>query len=75
MKACLTSPLHDHLNLVTRFWFYNLCLFFFSLSAHFSGPYMIMEKLSDTDYEVNTPERKLRTRVSHINMLKNTMLG
>lgn len=34
-----------------------------------------MEKLSDTDYEINTPERKRHTRVSHINMLKNTVLG
>ena len=39
------------------------------MSARFSGPYTIDRRLSATDYVVRTPDR--RTRVSHINMLKN----
>ena len=41
-----------------------------ALSAKFSGPYDIHERLSDTDYVIRTPERKRKTRVCHINMLK-----
>lgn len=40
------------------------------LQAKFSGPYTIKQKLSDTDYVINTPDRKRKTRVCHINMLK-----
>lgn len=40
------------------------------LQARFAGPYSIKEKLSETDYVVNTPDRKRKTRVCHINMLK-----
>uniref|UniRef100_A0A8C7Y6R4 Gypsy retrotransposon integrase-like protein 1 n=1 Tax=Oryzias sinensis TaxID=183150 RepID=A0A8C7Y6R4_9TELE len=40
------------------------------LQAKFSGPYMIQEKLSETDYVVSTPERRRKSRVCHINMLK-----
>ncbi len=41
-----------------------------ALSAKFSGPYDIQERLSDTDYVIRTPERSRKTRVCHINMLK-----
>ncbi len=41
-----------------------------TLQAKFAGPYGIEEKLSDTDYVVKTPDRKRKTRVCHINMLK-----
>lgn len=41
-----------------------------ALSAKFSGPYDIVERLSDTDYVIRTPERRRTTRVCLINMLK-----
>ena len=41
-----------------------------SLSAKFSSPYEIRDRLSDTDYVISTPERRKKTRVSHVNMLK-----
>lgn len=41
-----------------------------TLSAKFSGPYEICERLSDTNYTISTPERRRKTRVCHINMLK-----
>uniref|UniRef100_A0AAQ4PM80 Gypsy retrotransposon integrase-like protein 1 n=1 Tax=Gasterosteus aculeatus aculeatus TaxID=481459 RepID=A0AAQ4PM80_GASAC len=41
-----------------------------SMSARFSGPYTIDRRLSDTDYVVRTPDRRRKTRVCHINMLK-----
>lgn len=41
-----------------------------ALSARFSGPYVVKRKLSETDYVINTPDRKRTTRVCHINMLK-----
>lgn len=41
-----------------------------ALQAKFSGPYEIKEKLGDTDYVVNTPDRKRKSRVGHVNMLK-----
>uniref|UniRef100_A0A3B1K8B9 Gypsy retrotransposon integrase-like protein 1 n=1 Tax=Astyanax mexicanus TaxID=7994 RepID=A0A3B1K8B9_ASTMX len=41
-----------------------------SLSAKFSGPYVIQQKLSETDYVVKTPDRNRKSRVCHINMLK-----
>lgn len=40
------------------------------LRAKFSGPYVIERKLSETDYVVLTPDRKKKSRVCHINMLK-----
>jgi hypothetical protein len=39
-----------------------------SLSARFSGPYFIENKLSETDYVLQTPDRKRQSRVCHINM-------
>lgn len=41
-----------------------------ALQAKFAGPYEIKEKLGDTDYVVDTPDRKRKSRVCHINMLK-----
>ncbi|XP_076608401.1 LOW QUALITY PROTEIN: uncharacterized protein LOC143333911 [Chaetodon auriga] len=41
-----------------------------ALSAKFSGPYEIRDHLSDTDYVISTPERRHKTRVCHVNMLK-----
>ncbi len=41
-----------------------------ALQAKYTGPYFIEEKLSDTDYVVRTPERWIKTRICHINMLK-----
>ncbi|XP_039460221.1 uncharacterized protein LOC120435199 [Oreochromis aureus] len=38
--------------------------------AKFSGPYVVERKLSETDYVVLTPDRKKKSRVCHINMLK-----
>ena len=39
-------------------------------AAKFSGPYAVKERLCDTDYVLCTPDRKRKTRVCHINMLK-----
>ena len=41
-----------------------------ALHARFSGPYVIESKLSDTDYVVKTPDRRRKSRVCHVNMLK-----
>lgn len=41
-----------------------------ALSAQFSGPYSIEQKLSDIDYVISTPDCRRKTRVCHINMLK-----
>ena len=41
-----------------------------SLQSRFSGPYTVERKISETDYVVQTPDRKRKSRVCHINMLK-----
>lgn len=41
-----------------------------ALSARFSGPYVVEEKLSDSNYVIRTPDRNRQTRVCHVNMLK-----
>ena len=41
-----------------------------ALQAKFTGPYVIEKKVSDTDYVIGTPDRRRKTRVCHINMLK-----
>lgn len=41
-----------------------------ALQAKYSGPYLIEKKLSDTDYVLHTPDRRRKSRVCHINMLK-----
>ena len=40
------------------------------LKASFSGPYKILKKLSETNYVVETPDRKKNSQVCHINMIK-----
>jgi hypothetical protein len=41
-----------------------------ALSARFSGPYLVKNKVGDTDYIIHTPERRRKTRLCHVNMLK-----
>ena len=41
-----------------------------ALSARFSGPFVVLEKLSETNYAIGTPDRRRKSRVCHINMLK-----
>lgn len=41
-----------------------------ALQARFSGPYEIKEKIGDQDYIVATPDRRRRTRLCHVNILK-----
>lgn len=40
------------------------------LAARFTGPYVIKSKISDTDYVIHTPDRRRKTRLCHVNMLK-----
>ncbi len=41
-----------------------------ALHAKFCGPYTVREKLNETDYIISTPDRRRKTRVCHVNMLK-----
>ena len=41
-----------------------------SLQACFSGPYLVQKKIGDPDYPVATLERRCRSRLCHVNMLK-----
>ncbi|XP_030626723.1 uncharacterized protein LOC115809273 [Chanos chanos] len=41
-----------------------------SLTARLSGPYVVKSKVSDTDYVIYTPERRKKTRLCRVNMLK-----
>ena len=41
-----------------------------ALTASFSGSYVVEKKVSDTNYVICTPERRRKTRLCHINMLK-----
>ena len=41
-----------------------------ALQARYHGPYTIKRKLSDVNYLVNTPERRKKVQLCHINMLK-----
>lgn len=41
-----------------------------ALQARYSGPYQVVKKLGDRDYIIDTPERRRRSRLCHINMLK-----
>ncbi len=41
-----------------------------SLSAHFFGPYVVKKIMRETDYMLYTPDRKRKTCVCHLNMLK-----
>ncbi|KAL0172150.1 hypothetical protein M9458_032461, partial [Cirrhinus mrigala] len=40
------------------------------MHARFAGPYTIEKKLSDTNYIILTPDRRRKSRVCHVNMLK-----
>lgn len=41
-----------------------------ALTTCFSGPYVVENRVSDTDYVIHTPERRRKTRLCHINVLK-----
>ena len=41
-----------------------------AFQAKFCGPYVIEKQLCETDFVVATPDRKRKTRVCHMNMLK-----
>lgn len=41
-----------------------------SLSASFSGPYVVERKVSDTNYIIKTPDRRRSSRLCHVNMFK-----
>lgn len=40
------------------------------LQARYSGPYVVEKKISDVNYIVQTPDRRKKTQLCHINMLK-----
>ena len=40
------------------------------LHAKFMGPYTIEKKVNETNYVINTPDRRKKQWVCHINMLK-----
>ena len=41
-----------------------------SLQSRFTGPYIIEKKVNETNYVLRTPNRRRKTRMCHINMLK-----
>ncbi len=41
-----------------------------ALTAWFSGPYVIKSKVGETDCIIHTPERRRKTCLCHMNMLK-----
>ena len=41
-----------------------------SLKAKFDGPYKILEKVSDVNYIIHTPNRRKSTKLIHINLIK-----
>lgn len=41
-----------------------------SLQGRFGGPYVVQKKLGDLDCLISTPNRKRRSRLCHVNMLK-----
>ncbi|XP_066940971.1 uncharacterized protein [Macrobrachium rosenbergii] len=40
------------------------------LRAQFSGPWKILKKCNDVNYNIETPGKRRKTRICHINMLK-----
>lgn len=40
------------------------------LKAEFSGPWKILKKMNDVNYLIETPDRRRKTRICHINMIK-----
>lgn len=41
-----------------------------ALQTKVTGPYVIEQNISETDYVIQTPDRLRKTRVRHVNMLK-----
>lgn len=41
-----------------------------ALQAKYSGPYTVERQVSEVDYLVKTPDRKRKTRLCHVNLLK-----
>ena len=41
-----------------------------ALQARYGGPYLVKKKVGDRDYIVDTPDRRRRSRLCHVNMLK-----
>ncbi|TWW54068.1 Retrovirus-related Pol polyprotein from transposon 412, partial [Takifugu flavidus] len=41
-----------------------------ALSAKFSGPYVVEKKVNDTNFIIQTPDRRRRNRLCHVNMMK-----
>lgn len=46
-----------------------------ALQAKFTVPYTVEKKLSETNYIISTPDRRKKTRVCHINMLKSYIVS
>ena len=40
------------------------------MKARYQGPYMIQKKISEVNYVIETPDRRKKQRMCHINMLK-----
>ena len=40
------------------------------LKARYCGPYVVRKKVNDTDYVIDTPDRRKARRLCHVNMLK-----
>lgn len=40
------------------------------LKAKYSGPYQVLEKTSSVNYIIDTPDRRRRRRLCHVNMMK-----
>ncbi|XP_066969216.1 uncharacterized protein [Macrobrachium rosenbergii] len=40
------------------------------LKAQFSGPWSVLKKLTDVNYLIETPGRRRKSRICHVNMLK-----
>ena len=38
--------------------------------ARFAGPYTVLEKVSDQNYLISMPERRKKSQLCHVNMLK-----
>ncbi|TWW59234.1 Retrovirus-related Pol polyprotein from transposon 17.6 [Takifugu flavidus] len=41
-----------------------------ALSAKFSGPYVVEKKVNDTNFIIQTPDRRRRNKLCHVNMMK-----
>ena len=41
-----------------------------SLQAKYHGPYEIAKRISDTNYIINTPDRRKPTQLMHVNLIK-----